>query len=337
MKSYFSIALILSLFIVALITNGCEEEEVIGYNCVNSSCVSSENAQYVSIEDCLLACSNNGGGNNTTTWNCLNYSCVESTQNIGLYTSLADCQTACTSGNGGSGGSGSGGSGSGSVSSYNCNNGNCIDPGDGSGAYTNLSSCLSNCGNISDCDDNYTINNTTTFELGEGPSEIVNFGYGQFWSPNTTNFEVRLFTSSVSGDADGPSYYGTGNLVLLDLHTDGTAEGTYSFHPYNPWGGTPPVNSYTPRYFINQDMYMYSMDMAFPNNATSSSYLTITDDGDDEYTIDFEFNTSNGVFNGCYSGELDYWDAYGGSGSGSGSGLTNGSEPYRKTKNPNLY
>ena len=175
MKSYFSIALILSLFIVALITNGCEEEEVIGYNCVNSSCVSSENAQYVSIEDCLLACSNNGGGNNTTTWNCLNYSCVESTQNIGLYTSLADCQTACTSGNGGSGGSGSGGSGSGSVSSYNCNNGNCIDPGDGSGAYTNLSSCLSNCGNISDCDDNYTINNTTTFELGEGPSEIVNF------------------------------------------------------------------------------------------------------------------------------------------------------------------
>ena len=83
------------------------------------------------------------------------------------------------------------------------------------------------------------------------------------------------------------------------------------------------------------------MDMAFPSDAISFSYLTITEDGDDEYTIDFEFNTSNGVFNGCYSGELDYWYASGGSGSGSGSGsgrgVTNGSEPYMKTKNPNLY
>ena len=60
MKNYFSLALILSLFIVTLITNSCEEEEAIGYNCVSNSCVSSENAQFISIEDCLLACSNNG-------------------------------------------------------------------------------------------------------------------------------------------------------------------------------------------------------------------------------------------------------------------------------------
>lgn len=326
MKNDFNITFILSLFIIVLITNGCEEEEVIGYNCVNSSCISSENAQFISIEDCLLACSNNGGGNNTTTWNCMNYDCVESTQSSGLYTSLADCQSACSS---------NGGSGSGSVSSYNCNNGNCEDPGDGSGTYTNLSSCLSNCGNISDCDDNYTINNITTFELGEGPSEIINFG--DVWGNGTTNFEIRLFTSSVSGDADGPSYEGTGNLVLLELHSNGTPEGTYSFYPYDFIPFSAPVNSCTPKYFINQNMYMYSMDMAFPSDATSFSYLTITEDGDDEYTIDFEFNTSNGVFNGCYSGELDYWDAYGGSGSGSGSGLTDGSEPHKKTKNPIIF
>jgi len=298
------IKILFSILVVFLLC--CKkEDDLIGYNCSSGNCVEVQGGVYTTYENCISACNNNNNNNNG--YNCIEGNCVQ--ENNGSYPTLAGCLSVCSNDNG---------SGSGSSVSYNCLNESCVDPLDGTGIYANINDCLNDCSNSNDCSNIFTVNNTNEKSLGIGPSEIINFG--NIWQNGTTNFEIRMSTSDVSGNANGPSYSGYGDMIILELHSDGTPDGTYSFYSYDFFPSNPPINSCSPKYFINQNMSLYSNKMAFPSDATSSNLISVTNNGGNNYTVEFEFNSIDGTFEGCYSGPLTYWNTSGGSGSGSGSG-----------------
>ena len=292
-----------------------KEDDQSGYNCSSGNCVEVQGGIYTNYENCMAACNNNNNNNNNNSigYNCIEGNCVQ--ENSGTYSTLAGCLSVCSNNNGNGSGSGSG---SGSSVSYNCLNESCVDPLDGTGIYSNINDCLDNCSNSNGCSNSFTINNTNEKSLGIGPSEIINFG--NIWQNGTTNFEIRMFTADVSGNANGPSYSGYGDMIILELHSNGTPDGTYSFYSYDFFPNNPPINTCTPKYLINQNMSSYSNKMVFPNDATSSNLISVTNNGGNNYTVEFEFNSTDGTFEGCYSGPLTYWNTSGGSGSGSGSG-----------------
>jgi len=341
--------IIFFLSITLLFIYSCEEEEIIsqqiGYSCVDNICQEVVNGGlYVSLSDCQAACENNNGGGVSVTYNCLNNSCVDPGDGSGIYSSLSNCENQC--GNGSSvsfncvnSSCVDPGDGSGlylslsdcenqcvnnPVISYNCINNSCIDPGDGTGNYLSLQQCEQECNNSSSClISNFTVNSQSPYLLN-GVAEIISFG--NVWN-STYNYEIRLFTSNITGNANGPSYTGNGEMILFDLHTNGSPDGTYTFYP-NTFPPNPPLNSCTPKYFLNQDMSIYSQGMAFPSSANNVNYLTIIDNGNNNYDIEFSFNTSSGTFTGCYSGDLFYWDTSGSSGSSGTNNINN------KKKNP---
>ena len=105
-------------------------------------------------------------------------------------------------------------------------------------------------------------------------------------------------------------------MIYLNLHTDGTIAGNYTF---NTNSFNPNVNTWDGGYFVNQNMYEYSMGMVFPTSASSGS-IEISDNG--SYNYDVNITMNNNVI-GCFSGEVLPYS--GGSGSGGSSGGSSGS------------
>lgn len=64
------------------------------------------------------------------TYNCVSGTCVDPMDGTGTYSTLVDCEAACTPP---------------PVVSYNCVSGTCVDPGDGSGTYPTLGDCEFSC------------------------------------------------------------------------------------------------------------------------------------------------------------------------------------------------
>ena len=336
MKNYNITKLLIISLIITFIINSCKKEDEVvnqnqmGYNCVNNVCVATSGGQYVTLADCQSVCDN--GNNNTTSFNCLNNACVDPGDGSGIYNSLEDCETQCGNSNITfncvNNSCVDPGDGNGIYSSlqeceiecndvsvtYNCINNACIDPGDGNGIYNSLTECLTECGGNTNCTNNNFSINGTQYSL-TGIAEIINFN--NMWN-STTNFEVRLFTSTITGNAGGgPSYAGIGEMILFDLNTNGSPQGSYIFNTDSSWPPNPSINTCTPKYFLNQDMSIYSQGMAFPNEGTSINNLTITENGNNNFDIEFSFNTADGLIEGCYSGVLTYWGTSGSSGGGS--------------------
>tara|TARA_Y100001954_G_scaffold238230_1_gene304833 strand:+ start:1797 stop:2663 length:867 start_codon:yes stop_codon:yes gene_type:complete len=256
----------------------------------------------------------NNGNSNNMGYNCSNSNgCVAASG--GQYITLEDCLSVCESS-------------SGNESSWNCINNNCIEYSNTNGTYSSLSECESNCQESQNCNNSFDIGQNT-YTIG-GISELINFG--NFYNNSTVNYELRLFSNEISTTGSG-NYSGTGNMIYLNLHTNGSVAGNYSF---NNNGFNPNQNTFDGGYFTNVNMYNYSMGMVFPTAANSGN-VEIIDNGSGNFDVTYSFNGTGGV-NGCFSGEVTLYQGGGGSGSGSGSG-SGGSAPtnnYNKTqiKNP---
>lgn len=90
---------------------------------------------------CFLSCEkendNISGGNNSTSYVCINGDCQVDTSGANTYSSLSDCQSGC----------------GGSIT-YECINGNCDTS--SNGTYSSLSKCRSACGNSISCPSSFT-------------------------------------------------------------------------------------------------------------------------------------------------------------------------------------
>jgi len=240
--------------------------------------------------------------NNDMGYNCTNNAgCVAASG--GQYITLEDCLSICETS-------------SGNNSSWNCINYNCIEYSNSNGSYSSLSDCESNCQESQNCNNSFNIGENI-YNIG-GLSELINFG--NFYNNTTVNYELRLFSNEISTSGSG-NYSGTGNMIYLNLHTNGSVAGSYSF---NNSGFNPNPNTFDGGYFTNQNMYNYSMGMAFPIAANSGS-VEIIDNGSGNFDVTYNFNGTGGV-SGCFSGEVTLYQGGGGSGSGSGSG-SGGSAP----------
>jgi len=309
------------LTILSFVYISCKKEEVsISYSCLSGQCVQTDGGTFATYAACLSLCnSNNGNGNgngngsgSSNSYNCLNDACVDPGDGTGLYQSLSDCQNLCGTTN----------------ASYDCLNGACTDPGDGSGEYTNLSDCEKNCGTNNLCSNEFNIDsNSPQYEIN-GVSEAIN--YGNFYNSTTVNFEVRLFSSTIAGSV--PNYNGIGNMIYLNLHTNGDIAGNYTFNANN---FNPGVNTWDGGHLTNENMYNYSMGMVFPVSA-SSGVVEVINNGGNNYEINFDFINSSGNIIGCYSGQIQEFTA-GGSGSGSGSGSWSITNTETKIINPNIW
>jgi hypothetical protein len=90
----------------------------------------------LNITDACCGC----GPLSPESYNCVSGMCVDPGDGSGVYSSLGDCESSCSS-----------------IVSYNCVSGTCIDPGDGSGIYSTLASCQNNCVPVQ-----YTIDNSAS-------------------------------------------------------------------------------------------------------------------------------------------------------------------------------
>ena len=327
MKNTFLILILIS--IISILFYSCRKDS---YDCINGSCEAVRGGNYLTLSDCQSQCGSSGG---TYSYDCINGNCVNPGDGSGYYSTYSSCESDCGgsgsggsgsggsgsggsgsggsgSGGSGSGGSGSGGSGSGSVETYNCVNGVCIDPNSGLGIYGSLALCESLCsGGTNDCNNIFELNNTE-YEVG-GLTEVIDFG--NFYNSFTTNYELRIFSPSITGGI--PNYNGIGNMIYLNLHTNGTLDGAYSF---NSNTFNPSLNTWDGGYLANENIYNYSMGMLFPVPAVSGN-VAISDLGGGYIDVTYNITTSDGLVTGCYSGIPMYYDADGGSGdSGSGSG-----------------
>ena len=92
-----------------------------------------DNDLIVGTDDDFISYFENVGVQQTVTYECINYSCVDPGTGSGTYTSLTACQTTCVT-----------------PVSWNCDaTVGCIDPADGSGLYTSFSDCQTACNNVS--------------------------------------------------------------------------------------------------------------------------------------------------------------------------------------------
>ena len=316
MKNTFLILILLSS--ISILFYSCRKDS---YDCVNGSCEAVRGGNYLTLVDCQSQCGNSGG---TPSYDCVNGSCINSSDGSGYYSTYSICESSCGgsgsggsgsgdsgSGGSGSGDSGSGGSGSGSVETYNCINGVCIDPNTGLGIYGSLALCESMCsGGTIDCENSFELSNND-YDL-DGLTEVID--YGNFYNSFTTNYELRFFSPSITGGI--PNYNGIGNMIYLNLHTNGTINGSYSF---NSNTFNPSLNTWDGGYLANENIYNYSIGMLFPISAVSGG-VTISDLGGGYIEATFNITTSNGLVTGCYSGIPLYYDTDGGSGGSGGSG-----------------
>ena len=255
---------------------------------------------------------------NNSGYNCINSNCIG--QSGGQYLTLSDCLSVCGDSNGGNN------------SSWNCVNYNCVEYSNNTGVYSSLSDCESNCIDQQGCNNSFDIGQNN-YDIG-GLSELINFG--NFYNNSTVNYEIRLFSNEISTSGSG-NYSGIGNMIYLNLHTNGNVAGSYSF---NNNSFNPSQNTFDGGYFINQNMNNYSMGMAFPTAANSGS-VEITDNGGGNFDITYNFNGPNGL-SGCFSGEVTLYQGGGGSGSGSGSGFGGSAPTFDKSintklKNPSVF
>ena len=157
------------------------------------------------------------------------------------------------------------------------------------------------------------------FEYGDedyaigGLTESINFG--NFYNATTTNFELRCFSPSITGGI--PNYNGVGNLIYLNLHTNGSLTGTYT---YNANGFNPSVNTWDGGVLVNENMYNYGLGAVFPE-AASSGTVVIAEGANGLLEVEFDIfsSLSGNEIEGCYYGIPAYYDT-GGSGGSSGSG-----------------
>ena len=304
MQKIFNTTIYITIFFSLLLINSCETEEeennntAMGYNCTqNNECIAAENGQYLTLQDCLSICNNN----QTSTWNCINSSCVEANDGNGIFNSLNECQSSCNN----------------NTLSWNCINSSCVEANDGNGIFNSLNECQSECENIVNCNNSFTVDNTGPYYI-DGLSEVINFG--NFYNSSTTNYELRLFSENISTTGSG-NYNGNGNMIYLNLHTNGTIAGSYTF---NNNGWNPSVNTFDGGYFTNQNMYDYSMGMIFPTAANSGT-IEIIDNGSYNYDVNINFNNNQGInILGCFSGNVNPYSGGSGSG-GSGSSGSSGS------------
>ena len=296
-KFIMPLAVLACLFIIVSCETDDESSDSnsnMGYNCNNNSdCVAASGGQYITLQDCNSVC----GNSQTQSWNCLNSQCVEDSNGSGLYSSLSDCQNNCEN--------------SPPLNSWNCVNSNCVEQNNSNGFYSSITDCQNECENSSECN-NFVVGNSGPYQIG-GLSEVINFG--NFYNLSTVNYELRLFSNGITTSGSG-NYSGTGNMIYLNLHTDGTIAGNYTF---NTNSFNPNVNTWDGGYFVNQNMYEYSMGMVFPTSASSGS-IEISDNG--SYNYDVNITMNNNVI-GCFSGEVLPYS--GGSGSGGSSGGSSGS------------
>jgi len=201
--------------------------------------------------------------------------------------------------------------------SFNCVGQSCFDPGNGSGLYATYAACIAACNTTEQCGNVFTdVESDEEYSIG-GLTEAINFG--NFYNNTTTNFEVRCFSNTVAGGI--PNYSGFGNLIYLNLHTNGSLTGTYSF---NTNGFNPSLNTWDGGVLTEENMYNYGLGMIFPSAASSGS-LVITEGQNGMLDIGFTMTTVDGDYTGCYIGIPVYYDADGSGSSGSGSGgITDG-------------
>ena len=308
MKLNTKLILSITTIFCCFIFNSCEDEKDsndnsnMGYNCTsNNNCVASSGGQYITLQDCMLVC----GNNQTSTWNCINSQCVEDNSGNGIYNSISNCQNECEN--------------TPPSISWDCVNSVCLEQSNSNGQYSSITECENECENNNNCN-NFNVGNNGPYLIG-GLSEVINFG--NFYNSTTVNYELRLFSEGINTTGAG-SYNGTGNMIYLNLHTDGTIEGNYSF---NSNTFNPSVNTWDGGYFINQNMYEYSMGMVFPTSANSGS-IEIIDNGSYNYDVNIVMN--NDVI-GCFSGDvLPYSGGSGSGGSSGSSGITEeGNNPKR--------
>ena len=307
MNSFYNLSIfLLSITLVSFI--GCETEDdndnsnPMGYNCLNNNCVAQEGGQYLTLDDCLTICNNN----QINSWNCVNSSCVEDSNGNGIYNTLSDCKNECHN----------------NQSSWNCINSECVEDLNGNGIYNALSDCKDACNNSENCNNNFEVGSEGPYDIS-GLSELINFG--NFYNSSTVNYEMRLFSENINAVGAG-TYTGTGNMIYLNLHTNGQVAGNYS---YNNNGWNPTVNTFDGGYFTNQNMYDYSMGMIFPTSINSGT-VEIIDNGNYNFDVIIELNSSGTTISGCFSGQVTPYS--GGSGSG-GSGSSGSSSVIQINQN----
>ena len=166
-----------------------------------------------------------------------------------------------------------------------------------------------------------------------GLTESINFG--NFYNSTTTNFELRCFSPSISGGI--PNYNGIGNLVYLNLHTNGSLTGTYTF---NSNGFNPSINTWDGGVLTNENMYNYSLGSVFPVAATGGT-VVVAEGANGLLEVEFDIFSSVSEYDGCYYGVPIYYntDGSGGSsGSGSGDIISNdGNGAFHKPFNPKTW
>ena len=145
------------------------------------------------------------------------------------------------------------------MNSWNCINSNCVEQNNSNGFYSSITDCQNECENSSECN-NFVVGNNGPYQIG-GLSEVINFG--NFYNPSTVNYELRLFSNGITTSGSG-NYSGTGNMIYLNLHTDGTIAGNYTF---NTNSFNPNVNTWDGGYFVNQNMYEYSICLLYTSDA----------------------------------------------------------------------
>ena len=163
------------------------------------------------------------------------------------------------------------------------------------------------------CENEFEDDDDGEYTIG-GLTESINFG--NFYNSTTTNFELRCFSPSITGGI--PNYQGVGNLIYLNLHTNGDMTGTYTF---NGNGFNPTVNTWDGGVLIDENMYNYSLGAVFPEAATSGT-LMIVEGANGILQVEFDMYAAGSEYEGCYYGIPMYYDADGSGGSsGSGSGV----------------
>ena len=289
------------------------------YDCINGNCEAVRGGDYLTLADCMLMCNGSGGNNDGGSGDGSGTGSGDGSGTGSGDGSGSGSGDGSGSGSGSGSGDGSGdGSGSGSGSgdgdevSFNCVGQTCFDPGNGNGVYATYAACIAACNNSEQCD-NAFINEDDNEEYSIGGlTEAINFG--NFYNNTTTNFEVRCFSSSVSGGI--PNYSGFGNLIYLNLHTNGSLTGAYSF---NSNGFNPSVNTWDGGVLTEENMYNYGLGMIFPSAASSGS-IVISEGQNGMLDIEFSMVTTDGNYSGCYVGVPVYYDTDGSGSSGSGSG-----------------
>lgn len=166
-----------------------------GYVCESGNCETSSNPHFSTLNECLNACSGT-----STTYDCVNETCVEVSGSSGAFSSLSDCEYSCELG----------------TTYYSCNNQTCVE--DDFGNYEDLETCQHACNPAWIRDGILSIDGKTL-----NASTIACYN-------NNGQYEV----SANFPDGNDSWYI---EFVLANIPSDGTVI-TLDRHPNPPYGRT---------------------------------------------------------------------------------------------------